>query len=136
MDTATCEDGVWIIRAMRSFEIDVMEEMVALLANVIKHFVILPQSAEAIGVTGAGGWPWDFNIDTCCRRLHQHSVAFMHPHSLEKLELDDENRALGISRNTQIFLDVFRRSLRSSNFMTRRRSCRLWRWQHHNCDTF
>ena len=100
MDTATSEDGVWRIRALKNAKIEASEEMFASLAYGITPFMVLPPSAEAIGFTGPGGRQWDSNIYTFCRRLNHHRIAFMQPHSLEKLALDNDKLAPATAHNT------------------------------------
>ena len=51
MATATNDNGVYIIRALKRTEIDAIKAISARLINVNTHFVILPQNTEIIWFT-------------------------------------------------------------------------------------
>ena len=85
--------------------------MVAALAHVVTPVVILHFVAEAIGFQGLGARQWDLNVDVPCRRLLHRSVTFVQPHPWEKIQYDDEKRALAIANNTHTLMDVLRRAV-------------------------
>ena len=60
----------------------------------------LPPSADVMGFDGEGGRQWDFNVDTLCKRFVETCIAFVQPHSWEKLEFDEEKRVLATTNNT------------------------------------
>ena len=114
MDKATQVDGVWIIRPLRDAELECIETMSAVLANIITPIAMLPASNEIIGFSGPGASQWDLNVDMLCRRLNRKCIAFIQPNWWEKLEFYKEKRILATANNTQIVIDAFRRCLRQS----------------------
>ena len=77
METATQVYGVLIIRPLRDAELECIESMSAVLANIITPMVILPPSADFMGFVGDGGCQWDLNVDTLCKRLVKNCIAFV-----------------------------------------------------------
>ena len=82
MDTATINNGEWIIRPLRSGEFEAIKEMAKDLAFVVSPIVILPPNAAQMGYAGLGARQWDSNIDTVFRELLERSVTFIQPHAL------------------------------------------------------
>ena len=123
-----------VIRKLRSGELEALDDMAASFAFVITPVVILPPSAEAIGFEGPGARQCDLHVDALCRRLNFRSITFVQPRPWEKIEYDDEKRALATSHHIQIILDVVRRAIRVCSLMIRLRSYCLYRWQPQNCD--
>ena len=134
MDTATQVDGVLIIRPLRDAELECIETMSAMLANIITPIVVVLLNAEIICFSGPGLLQWDLNLDMLCRRLDQDCIAFIQPHSWEKFKFDQEKRVLATANNTKFIIHVFRRCLRLSHFMTRLRSFHFWARQPNVCD--
>ena len=77
MDTATINNGEWIIRLLRPCEIEAIEEMARELALVVSPIVILPPKADQMGFVGPGARQWDINIDVLCRRSLHRSITFV-----------------------------------------------------------
>ena len=109
--------------------------MSACIANVIATMVILRPRADTLGYTGKGAIQGNMNVDTLCRYLNKDGIAFVQPHSWEKLQFASENRVSAIANNTRVICDAFRICLRLRHLMTQFRSYRLWIWQGHACDS-
>ena len=63
MDTATICNGEWLIRLLKTAEVEAIKQMAIALANVVSPVVILLPNFIKMGFIGEGARRWDFNID-------------------------------------------------------------------------
>ena len=122
LQAATISNGEWIIRLLRSSEIEAQREMAWILARVVSPVDILHSNSMQMGYVGHGARQQDLNRDTVCRELLDCSVMFVQPHSLEKIEFDEQKFALATAHNTEAIMNIIRRTLRLLDLYTQLRS--------------
>ena len=106
-DIAALDDnGDWLVRALKDPEVDALKEVAHGLSRVISPVVVLPPDSSQMNFIGEAARRWDLNIDLFVRELIEYGILFVQPHSLEKLEYDNNKYAFATAHNTEVIMEI------------------------------